>query len=154
VMGVPWSGVMTKASSIGGSVIPSKVTSSTAPRTAITRPSIVFVFLSSVSLKSRQVHCSKTGIINRSGDGSGRVKTNKILENPPMLRCRVSRFNRLSDNFHVSFLSVTVQVIPAAINTPAGTFVRRMRTGMRCANLTQVNVGLTLASSSGPFLLS
>jgi hypothetical protein len=36
-------GVMTKASSIGGSVIPSKVTSSTAPRTAITRPCTVLV---------------------------------------------------------------------------------------------------------------
>src|SRR4029077_16504770 len=55
---------------------------------------------------------------------------------------------------YIWLFSVTVQVIPAAINTPAGTLVMRMRTGIRCANLTQVKVGLTLASSSGPFLLS
>jgi GAF domain-containing protein len=38
--------------------------------------------------------------------------------------------------------------------TPGGTFVRRMRTGMRCANLTQVKVGFTLSRSSGPSRLS
>jgi|GEM_PF-6922969 len=48
----------------------------------------------------------------------------------------------------------TVQVIPALISTSAGTSVRRMRTGMRCASLTQVKVGLTLARSSGPSRLS
>jgi hypothetical protein len=32
---------------------------------------------------------------------------------------------------YVWLFSVTVQVIPAAINTPAGTLVMRMRTGMR-----------------------
>ena len=32
---------------------------------------------------------------------------------------------------HIWLFSVTVQVIPAAINTPAGTLVMRMRTGMR-----------------------
>jgi hypothetical protein len=37
---------------------------------------------------------------------------------------------------------MTVQVIPALINTPSGTSVRRMRTGTRCASRTQVNVGL------------
>ena len=36
-------GEMTKASSIGGNVTPSKATSSTAPRRAVTRPSIVLV---------------------------------------------------------------------------------------------------------------
>jgi hypothetical protein len=43
------------------SVIPSKVTSSTALRTAITRPSIVLVSLKSASLKSRQQtrHCRR-----------------------------------------------------------------------------------------------
>jgi hypothetical protein len=38
---------------------------------------------------------------------------------------------------------MTVQVIPALTNTPSGTCVKRMRTGMRCASLTQVNVGFT-----------
>ena len=38
---------------------------------------------------------------------------------------------------------MTVQVIPALTNTPSGTCVKRMRTGMRCASLTQVNEGFT-----------
>jgi hypothetical protein len=49
---------------------------------------------------------------------------------------------------------VTVQVIPALTNTPSGTCVKRMRTGMRCASLTQVNVGFTEESSSGASRLS
>jgi len=51
-------------------------------------------------------------------------------------------------------LIMTVQVIPALTNTPGGTSVRRMRTGMRCASLTQVYVGFTDERSSGPSLLS
>ena len=49
---------------------------------------------------------------------------------------------------------ITVQVIPALTNTPGGTCVRRMRTGMRCASLTQVNEGFTEERSSGPSRLS
>jgi hypothetical protein len=41
MIGVPLSGVTVTASSIGGSLASSKATSSTAPRTAITRPFIV-----------------------------------------------------------------------------------------------------------------
>jgi hypothetical protein len=43
MIGAPLSGLMTKASSIGGNVTPSKATTSTAPRRAVTRPSIVLV---------------------------------------------------------------------------------------------------------------
>ena len=44
IIGEPSSVMMTSASSIGGKAVPSKATSTTAPRTAVTRPSMVFVF--------------------------------------------------------------------------------------------------------------
>ena len=43
--------------------------------------------------------------------------------------------------------TVTLAVIPALRWTSAGTWSRRMRTGMRCARRTQLKVGSTLASN-------
>ena len=54
----------------------------------------------------------------------------------------------------VPSFNTTVHVIPALTRTSGGTFVMRMRTGIRCANLTQVKVGFTAARSSGPLRLS
>src|SRR5437879_13563198 len=50
--------------------------------------------------------------------------------------------------------TVTVAVIPALRVTPLGTSSIAIRTGMRWASLTQLNVGLTLAISSLPTTVS
>jgi hypothetical protein len=65
---------------------------------------------------------------------------------PPVLR---SNQHRPAPSF-----ITTVQVIPALMNTPGGTCVRWIPTGMRCASRTHVNVGLIEERSSGPSLLS
>jgi hypothetical protein len=81
---------------------------------------------------------------------SGQLETRFWTQNNAVIRFFMLASIRSSTP---SFIT-TVQVIPVLISTPTGTCVRRMRTGMRCASLTHVNVGLTDERSWGPSLLS